>query len=136
MKWRTWVRRSNLDRQDDLKQLKFHRSINRNSLEGIVVAKLFYILSLKILSTQRRKKGISKRKMYGLWTIFCCICFTINASLFLSNLLHFIFICVRSLLISRRFESIHFLFTSLSKLRKPKYLNVYKILMNIKTCIS
>ena len=115
---RSWVRRLNLDRQDDLKQLNFRRSINRNSLEGIEVAKLFYILSLKkILSTQRRKKGISKRKMYGLWTIFYCICFTINASLFPSNLLHFIFICVRSLLISRRFESIHFLFISLSKLR-------------------
>ncbi|KAK2445446.1 hypothetical protein QL285_016373 [Trifolium repens] len=51
-KRRSWVRRLNLDRQDDLKQLDFRRSINRNSLEGIEVAKLFYKVSLKILSTQ------------------------------------------------------------------------------------
>jgi hypothetical protein len=41
-KRRSWVRMLNLDRQDDLKQLDFRRSVNRNSSEGIEVAKLFF----------------------------------------------------------------------------------------------
>jgi hypothetical protein len=36
------VRRLNLERQDDLRQLVFRRSINNDSLEGIGVAKLSY----------------------------------------------------------------------------------------------
>ena len=73
---RTWVRRSNLDRQDDLKQLNFRRSINRNSLEGMKVAKLFLqTFSLKILSTQRRKKGISRGKDVRFVNHFYCTCF-------------------------------------------------------------
>jgi hypothetical protein len=46
------IRKLNLKCWDHLEQLDFPRSINSDSLEGIKVAKMFYKVYLKILSTQ------------------------------------------------------------------------------------
>jgi hypothetical protein len=88
---RSWVRRLNLDRQDDLKQLNFRRSINRNSLEGIEVAKLFYKTSLKSskYSSVERKEPLRESCMVCVPFILY-LQFTINASLFL---LQFFILC-------------------------------------------